>query len=337
MPTTLLITGGAGYVGSHAVQRFLAAGYPVVVFDNLSRGYRQALSVISSIYDQADLRFEQGDLRSTEDLKSVFDRHAIGAVIHFAALCSVDESISQPELYFANNSVGSFNLLEAMRAREIKTLVFSSTCAVYGETATLPVSENHPPNPTNPYGESKLLTEKMLRWYGEIHGFKYAILRYFNVCGAEGEGRIGDSKKPSSLLVQNAVRGGLGLEQFQLTCPQTDTPDQSPIRDYINVEDLAEAHLKALNYLEKGGENDIFNLGTGQGYSVLEIIAAVEKILGVAIPRVWGTPRQGEYARIYAETAKAKRVLGFETKKTLQDSVQSLVKWYKKHPHGYQF
>lgn len=337
MPTPLLITGGAGYIGSHAVKRFLEAGHPVIVFDNLSRGYSQALSALSALATSGDLKFEKGDLRSKEDLQSVFSRHSIGAVIHFAALCSVDESVAQPELYFANNSVGSFNLFEAMRAHQVQTLVFSSTCAVYGEAQSLPVSENHPLNPTNPYGESKLLTEKMLRWYGEIHGFKYAILRYFNVCGADKEGRIGDSKNPSSLLVQNAVRGALGIEEFRLTCPSVDTPDKSPIRDYIHVEDLAEAHLKALNYLEKGGANDIFNLGSGHGYSVMEILAAVEKILGVEIPRLWGEPRKGEYAKIHADTAKAKLVLGFSTQKTLADSVQSLVKWYKQNPHGYRF
>lgn len=328
---TILITGGAGYIGSHAVKRFLEEGYAVVVFDSLYRGYEQAIDILKG---HGDCTFVKGDLRNKEDVEKLFSEHKVDGVIHFAALCLVDESMKQPELYFENNVLGSLNLLRAMQGKTEK-IIFSSTCAVYGETVYLPVDEKHPTNPANPYGESKLMVEKMIKWYGELHGLHYVILRYFNVCGADSNGEIGDSKKPSMLLMQNAVRGAMGIEEFAYTCPEVKTPDGTPIRDYIDVEDLVEAHLAAFKYLDNQGQNTILNLGNGKGYSVKEVVSEVEKVFDKTLEKKKTTPRQGEYAAIFADNSLAKKVLQWEPKKSLNDSISSLQKWYEKFPNGY--
>lgn len=330
---TILITGGAGYIGSHAVKLFLKHGHSVIVFDNLSRGYEESLRILKKI---GILKFIKGDLRNKNDTSKVFRHNKIDVVINFAAFCSVHESMENPELYFENNTFGSFNLLQAMRKYGVKNIIFSSTCAVYGESQYLPVDENHPQNPTNPYGESKLMVEKILRWYEKIYGFHYVILRYFNVCGADTRGRIGDSKKPSPHLVQNVVRGAMNIEPFQYTCPKVVTPDGTPIRDYIDVEDLAQAHYLAFKYLELGRKNNIFNLGNGNGYSVNEIVLEVEKEFGIKIKKIQGISRKGEYAKIIASSKKAKKELHWEPQKSLRESIISLKKWYSRFPKGYK-
>ncbi len=328
----IVVTGGAGYIGSHAVKLLLEKGFEVIVFDNLSRGYSEAVDALKA-YGKLD--FVQGDLRNPDDIDALMKAADIDAVMHFAALCLVNESMEQPELYFHNNTVGTYNLLEAMRKKSLKKLIFSSTCAVYGESQYLPVDEKHPLQPMNPYGESKLLSEKMIRWYGDIHGISYAILRYFNVCGASSDGRIGDSKRPSQLLMQNAVRGAMNIEPFYLTCPEVNTPDGTPIRDYIDVEDLAAAHAAALEYLDAGGASDIFNLGNGTGYSVKQIVAKVEEVCGVSIPLMKKETRKGEYSSIYAQPEKANTTLHWKTEKDLAASIKSLQKWYEGHPQGF--
>ncbi len=328
----VLVTGGAGYIGSHAVKLLLEKGFEVIVFDNLTRGYRDAIDVLRSF---GKLGFVKGDLRNPDDIEALLKNTGIDAVMHFAALCLVNESMEQPQLYFHNNTIGTYNLLEAMRNKGLKKLIFSSTCAVYGESQYLPVDELHPVQPANPYGESKLLSEKMIGWYGAIHGFSYTILRYFNVCGASSDGCIGDSKKPSQLLMQNAVRGAMKIEPFYLTCPVVDTADGTPVRDYIDVEDLAAAHAAALQYLEAGGASDIFNLGTGAGYSVKQIVSKVGEVCGVSIPMVRGETRKGEYASIYARPDKANDTLHWKTRKDLTASIRSLQKWYEGHPQGF--
>jgi len=330
---TILITGGAGYIGSHAVKLFLKKGFDLVVFDNLSRGYREPLDILK----QSDnLKFAKGDLRNKKEIREVFAKYKIDAVIHFAALCSVNESMEQPELYFENNVAGSLNLLEAMREFKVKKIIFSSTCAVYGEAKYLPVDEKHPQEPANPYGESKLMVERILNWYGMTHKFNFVILRYFNVCGADSEGAIGDSKKPSQLLMQNAVRGAMGIEPFLYTCAKVKTSDHTPIRDYIDVEDLVEAHYAAYNYLEREGKNEILNLGNGKGYSVKEIVREVENQFGIRMKKSKGLARKGEYAKIYANSKKAMKILKWKPKKNLSDSVKSLRRWYEKFPKGYK-
>jgi len=329
---TILITGGAGYIGSHAVKLCLQRGFRVVVFDNFSRGFRQPLGILQPL---GDLIVVEGDLRNRDSIEKSFRDYPIDVVMHFAALCLPFESMEIPEQYFEHNVVGSLNLFEAMRKTGIHRAIVTSTCATYGDAEYVPVDEFHPLKPVSPYGESKVLMERMLRWYGEIHGFHYALFRYFNVCGADSEGLIGDHDK--ALLMQNAVRGALGIKPFTYTCPEVDTPDGTPIRDYIDVEDLAEAHLAAVPYLEKGGTSDVFNLGNGRGWSVKEMVDAVALYCRVVIPRVQGELRKGEPARIFANPEKAFQVLGWKPKKSLEQSIASLVRWYQKFPKGYEY
>ena len=261
--------------------------------------------------------------------------NGIDCVLHFAALCLVNESMEKPEEYFENNVTGSLNLFEAMREHSVSNIVFSSTCATYGDSNYLPVDEKHPQNPTNPYGESKLIVEKMLDWYHKLHGFNYVIFRYFNVCGADPDADIGDSKKPSQLLVQNAVRGAMGIEPFNLTCPKVDTPDGTPIRDYVDVVDLIDAHFLAYKYLNNKGKSEVFNLGTGKGSSVEEIVSTVETVMKANITRTRTEPRKGEYAQVYANFDKARNVLKWYPKTNITSSIEKLKNWYNNYPKGF--
>jgi len=335
MKQKILVTGAGGYIGAIATYLLLQQDYQVVAIDNFSTGFSQPLQLLQEKFGQERLRYYQLDLR--DNLESFFRQETeIAAVMHYAAACKVDESIHRPEFYFSNNSVGSQNLLVNLLKYGIKKIIFSSTCAVYGEAEYIPVDENHPTRPKNPYGESKKITETILQWYGELKGLRYVVLRYFNVCGASDDGMIGDSKKPSVLLVQNAVRGALGIEPFFLTCPQVNTSDGTPIRDYINVVDLNEAHIKALEYLFNSGQSEVINLGTGKGNSVKEIITAVEKITGKQIKlQKADSIRQGEYAKMIASINKAKKILQWQPQRSIEDSVYSLIKWYNRHPYGW--
>jgi UDP-glucose 4-epimerase len=330
----ILVTGAGGYIGSVATYMLLQKGHEVVAIDNFSTGHRQPLELLNEKFGQK-IRYYEADLLG--DLAFVFDKEkGIDAALHYAAACLVNESMEKPEKYFTNNVCGSQNLFTYLLKNNIKKIVFSSTCAVYGEAEYMPVDEKHPTNPTNPYGESKRMIEKMLTWYGKLSGVHFMIMRYFNVCGASDDGLIGDSKKPSVLLVQNAVRGALGIDKFFLTCPEVDTPDKTPIRDYINVVDLNDAHIRALKYLTDGGKSEIINLGTGEGNSVLEIIREVEKMTGYKFDLKKGETRKGEYAKMIADIKKAGKILDWKPKRNLEDSVKSLMKWYKKHPNGWE-
>lgn len=327
----ILVTGGGGYIGSHAVKRLLKGGFDVVVFDNFSRGFIEPLKILKKY---GNLKVVKGDLTKKEDIAKTFKKNKIDAVVHFAALCLVDESTKKPEAYFRNNTLGTLNLLETMLVFKVKKIVFSSTCAVYGSSEYLPVDEKHRTIPENPYGESKLMAEKLVQWFGRLHGLRYVILRYFNVCGADSAGEIGDSKKPSQLLLQNAVRGALGIEKFKLTCPKVKTPDGTPIRDYIDVEDLVDAHIRALKYLDKKSSL-VCNLGNGQGFSVKEIVKSVQKELGIDFTLSVGRPRKGECSEIYADNSMAKKFLKWNPKKGLGHSIKSLYRWYSNYPKGY--
>ena len=329
----ILITGAGGYIGSVATSLLLEKDYSVVAVDNFSTGYRAPLTLLQNKYGDA-LKVYEVDLKGF--FSPVFKENQIDLVLHYAANCSVNESMEKPEKYFSNNTGGTQHLLHTMLDHDVKNIVFSSTCAVYGEAEYVPIDEKHPTHPTNPYGESKLMSEKIIRWYGKLKGLNYVILRYFNVCGATDDGMIGDSKHPSPHLMQNAVRGALGIEKFNLTCGKFDTPDGTPIRDYVNVVDLNVAHILALEYLMNGGKSETINLGTGDGNSVMEIVQKVQEITGKNIPVSQGQERAGEYAKMVASTEKAQKILGWNPVHSLKDSVRSLVDWYSKHPAGWE-
>lgn len=334
MKHKILITGAGGYIGSVSTYLFLQNGFEVVAIDNFSTGHKEPLKVLQEKFGQDKFRYYQKNLQ--DDLSEVFENEkGIEAVVHYAASCLVNESMENPQKYFSNNVCGTQNLLATMLKYDVKKIVFSSTCAVYGEAEYVPVDENHPTKPANPYGESKRMIEIILQWYSKQVGLNYVILRYFNVCGASDDSLIGDSKNPSVLLMQNAVRGALEIEPFRLTCPQVDTPDKTPIRDYINVVDLNMAHLKAIDYLLNGGQSEMINLGTGTGNSVLEIVEKVQEVTGKKFELAKSAPRQGEYAKMIASIEKAKKVLGWQPQHSVEDSVHTLVKWYKEHPHGW--
>jgi UDP-glucose 4-epimerase len=336
MANKIMVTGAGGYIGSIATKLFLQKGLEVVAIDNFSRGYKQPLEQLQKEYGSKQLRFYKQDL--LEDFSELFKKEpGIELVVNYAAVCSVNESMEKPELYFQVNTMGTNNLIMQMMDHGITRIVFSSTCATYGSSEYVPLDENHPTKPDSPYGESKLLVEKMMKWYSKLGKLNYVILRYFNVCGASDDGTIGDSKKPTVHLMQNAVRGALGIDSFYLTCGTFNTPDGTPIRDYVNVVDLNEAHYAAIQYLLNGGSSELINLGTGTGNSVLEIINKVQEITGVKFEFTRGDVRKGESDKLIASIDKAKKVLGWEPKRSIEDSVKSLVTWYKHHPYGWDY
>ena len=337
MNQKILITGAGGYIGSVAADLFLSAGYQVVGLDNFQTGYKKPIEILEKKYGKEQFRFYEADLKN--DFSFVLEKEKnIVAVVHYAASCVVDESMKDPFKYFDNNVAGSLNLLETISKFKINKLIFSSTCAVYGEAKTVPITEDHPTNPNNVYGESKLMVEKMIQWYGKVKNLNYIILRYFNVSGASNDGVFGYSKNPSTHLTENAVKSALGITPFYLTYEKTDTVDGSPIRDYVNVIDLNEAHMKAVDYLAKGGSSQFINLGTGTGNSVLEIINKAQELTGKKFEvKEADKPREGEAPKLIASIEKAKKILNWEPKRKIEDSVKSLLIWYKNNPQGWQY
>ncbi|MFH0979750.1 MAG: UDP-glucose 4-epimerase GalE [Candidatus Roizmanbacteria bacterium] len=331
----ILITGCAGYIGSIAADLFLKSGYQVIGIDNFQTGYKRPIEILQERYGDK-FKFYEVDLKN--DLSPLLEKEKdISVIVHYAASCVVDESMKNPHKYFQNNVLGSLNLLEALMKYKINKLVFSSTCAIYGEAKTVPITEDHSTNPNNVYGESKLIVEKMIKWYGEVKELNYVVLRYFNVSGASEDGVFGYSKHPSTHLTENAVKSSLGIVPFYLTYQKAETPDGSPIRDYINVLDLNEAHMKAVDYLAKGGNSQFINLGTGTGNSVLEIVNKVKELTGKKFEvKTTDKPREGEAPKLVASIDKAKKILGWEPKRTIEDSVKSLLIWYKNHPQGWE-
>jgi UDP-arabinose 4-epimerase len=317
----ILITGGAGYIGSHTAKRLAQAGHEPVVLDNLSHGHRWAVRWGP---------FVEMDLSDREGLRQVFHEHRIAAVIHFAAFAYVSESMREPAEYFRNNVVNTLNLLDAMRASGVGQIVFSSTCATYGEPHEIPISEDHPQQPVNPYGESKLMVERLLKWYGEAYGLAWTALRYFNAAGADPDGELGEMHDPETHLIPRAIATAMGdLSALDLFGSDYDTPDGTAVRDYVHVTDLADAHLKALLRLNQGGSSTAFNLGTGCGHSVREVISMIEQV-GRRKVTVNECPRRGgDPPMLVANPARAYRELAWTPGlSSLRQIIETAWQWH---------
>ena len=324
----ILITGGAGYIGSHTALEFLKNNFDVVILDNLKNGHIETINFLKT---QGNLNFEKADLKDFQDIDKIFDKYNIDAVIHFAGYIQVEESVENPEKYYTNNVCGTLNLLRAMNKHNVRKLVFSSTCATYGEPQYTPIDENHPQNPVNPYGETKLIIEKILSDYDKAYNLKSIKLRYFNVIGAEEKSRIGEWHTPETHIVPNILKACLGeTKEFKIYGNDYNTPDGTCVRDYVNVNDLAKAHLLAYNYLIKENKSDVFNLGTENGISVKEIFETCEKVVGKKIPVKYEDRRAGDAERLCANSTKAKTILGWTPIYSLEDSIKSAYEWEKK-------
>jgi UDP-arabinose 4-epimerase len=323
MSTAVLVTGGAGYIGSHACKALAQAGYTPVVLDNLSRGHRDAVRWGPLVI---------GELADRELVTATLRRFDIAAVMHFAALAYVGESMTRPDLYFRNNVVDSLALLEAMREVGLRHFVFSSSCATYGVPESVPIREISAQRPVNPYGESKLMVERLLHWYGAAYGFSYAALRYFNAAGADPEGEIGENHDPETHLVPLVLLAALGRRpQVDIYGTDYPTPDGSAIRDYIHVTDLADAHVRALRHLERGGAGTALNLATGRGYSVREVIAAAERVTGRPVPRHEAPRRPGDPPVLVADATLAREVLDWVPRHSDLDTIIATAwKWHRR-------
>ena len=325
----ILVFGGAGYIGSHTALELIRAGEEVVVADNLQTGFRAAIPEGATFY--------QGDIRDRAFLDDLFTKEKIDAVIHFAACSLVGESVNLPLKYYDNNLCGTKVLLEAMVAHDVKKIVFSSTAATYGEPENIPILETDRTCPTNPYGETKLAMEKMFYWTAKAHGLRYVSLRYFNACGADKTGTIGEAHNPESHLIPLILQVPNGKrEAISIFGTDYDTPDGTCIRDYIHVTDLAQAHILAVRYLQNGGESNIFNLGNGIGYSVREVIETARAVTGHPIPAIESPRRAGDPARLVASSQKAREVLGWDPQHaSLEEIIGDAWRWHKNHPNGY--
>lgn len=318
---TVFVTGGAGYVGSHCCKAFAEAGWNVVVYDNLSTGWREMVRWGELI---------EGDILDTVALEAAIARVKPDIVAHFAALSTVAESLTQPGLYYRNNVLGTLNILEAMRKAGVDKILFSSTCATYGVPQYTPIDESHPQAPINPYGWSKLMVEKLLADFGAAHAMRYVALRYFNAAGADAAGEIGERHEPETHVIPLAIRGALKDDYvFTIFGEDFDTRDGTAVRDYIHVTDLADAHCRALDYLIAGGQSDVFNLGTGVGTTVAEIAAAVEHVGGKKLGRKMGPRRAGDPPALVARADKAEHVLGWKpTHSEINSIIRTAWRWH---------
>ena len=319
----ILVVGGAGYIGSICAEQLLDEKHAVTIFDNLSEGHRAALD--------SRAEFIEGDLADRQSIESAFADARPDAVMHFAASALVGESMQNPSKYFRNNIANGLNLLDAMAAKEVEQLVFSSTCAIFGPPDRVPIDESQPARPINPYGESKLAFEKILRWYGEIHGLKFVSWRYFNAAGASA--KFGEHHRVETHLIPNVLNVALGEKpHVEIFGTDYDTPDGTCIRDYIHIVDLARAHMLALN----APKSEFYNLGTGGGSSVREVIDAARKVTGRKIEIVEKPRRPGDPPRLIASSEKIKRELGWQPQfQSLDAIIESAWKWHQKFPHGY--
>lgn len=322
MQHAVLVTGGAGFIGSHTCKKLAETGYTPVTLDNLIYGHRSAVKWGPLV---------KGDLADTALLLDVLCDYRIEAVVHFAAYAYVGESMREPGKYFRNNVVNTLNLLDALVASGVRHIVFSSTCATYGIPTQVPITEQHSQHPVNPYGESKLFVERALNWYEAAHDLRSVALRYFNAAGAEPDGSLGEDHDPETHLIPLVIQAALGLRDWiEIYGTDYETPDGTAIRDYIHVTDLADAHVRALDYLLDGGSSTALNLGTGQGYSVREIIAAVEQIGSVPVPVREGPRRQGDPPVLVADPAKARHVLGWRPVfSDLTTMIETALQWHR--------
>lgn len=326
----ILVCGGAGYIGSHSVYQLVKAGEEVVIVDNLQTGHREALNPAAKFYE--------GDIRNPEVLDKIFTENKIESVIHFAANSLVGESVEKPLKYFNNNVYGMQVLLEGMVKHGVDKIVFSSTAATYGEPEKIPIEENDKTEPTNPYGESKLIMEHMMKWVSRANNVRFVSLRYFNAAGAVEDGSIGEDHNPETHLIPLILQVPLGKrDHITIFGDDYPTPDGTCLRDYIHVIDLADAHILALKYLRDGGESNIFNLGNGQGFSVKEMIVAAEKVTGQKIKTEIGKRREGDPAQLIASSDKAKKILKWNPQfADVEKVIATAWNWHKNHPNGYK-
>lgn len=325
----ILVLGGAGYIGSHTVSELVDAGEEVVIIDNLETGHLEAVHPKAAFY--------KGDIRNRGFVDSVLDQEKIDAVIHFAANSLVGESMTNPLKYYDNNLYGTKVLLESMVAHGVDKIVFSSTAATYGEPESIPILETDRTEPTNPYGETKLSMEKMMKWTGVAHGLRYVALRYFNACGAHVSGEIGEAHNPETHLIPLILQVPNGQrDAISIYGDDYDTKDGTCVRDYIHVTDLAQAHILAVKYLMGGHESNVFNLGNGVGFTVKEVIETARKVTGHPIPAKVTPRRGGDPAKLIASSEKAQSVLGWKPEHAdLEEIIATAWKWHKNHPHGY--
>ncbi|MBD2654443.1 UDP-glucose 4-epimerase GalE [Synechocystis sp. FACHB-383] len=326
---TILVTGGAGYIGSHTVLALQDQGYQIIVLDNLVYGHRELIETLSAV------KLIVGDIDNAELLNSIFSTHNIAAVIHFAAYAYVGESITNPRKYYRNNVVGSLTLLEAMVDHGVNNIVFSSTCATYGIPSTIPIPEDHPQHPINPYGRSKLAVEKMLLDFSQAYGLKAVIFRYFNAAGADPQGRLGEDHTPETHLIPLILYTALGKRShiaiYGIDYP---TPDGTCIRDYIHVSDLAQAHVLGLTYLLQGGDSNIFNLGNGNGFSVREMIATAQLVTHRSIAVLEGDRRAGDPPILVGSSEKARQILGWQPQYPLAKDILAHAWAWHQQRHG---
>ena len=333
----ILITGGAGYIGSHTILNLIEkTDYKIIIFDNLENGHIETVNTLLEINSErqrradANIIFEKGDLRNIEDIENVFNKFSIDGVIHFAAFALVEESVKNPSKYYRNNIYGTLNLLDAMIKHNVKRIVFSSTCATYGNPQYTPIDEKHPQNPINPYGYSKLAVERIMDDYDKAYGLKSIRLRYFNVAGADEKGRIGEWHEPETHLIPNILKAS-DSKIFEIFGNDYETRDGTCIRDYVNVLDLAEAHRLAYEYLLKENKTDVFNIGTGEGYSVKEVFDACERVLKKKIPVEIKGRRAGDPAVLYANIVKVENILNWKPERSLEDSIKSSYLYFSKN------
>jgi UDP-arabinose 4-epimerase len=328
-PKSVLVPGGAGYIGSHTCKALAAAGYLPVTLDNLVYGHRDAVRWGPLV---------QADLADRAGIERVLRDHRISAVVHFAAYAYVGESMADPGRYFQNNVTCSLNLLDAMHATDVRRLVFSSTCATYGIPDAVPITEDTPQRPVNPYGESKLMVERAMHWHGVAHGLKSIALRYFNAAGADAAGELGERHDPETHLIPLAIDAALGLAPpLKVMGTDYDTPDGTAVRDYVHVTDLADAHVRALAHLERGGASAALNLGTGQGRSVRDVIAMVERITGLKVPRTDAPRRAGDPPVLVAAPGRARALLGWQPAwSDLETIVRTAAAWHRLQQAGQQ-